>query len=90
MLNTLRAVVEDDRIHWQEAVGDVVPAHRPVQVLVTVLEGQPHGRSLEEQARRRAAALQKLVALEAFSQMPDPAQWQREARAERELPGRGT
>ena len=90
MLNTLRAVVEHDKIHWQEAVDNVLPANRAVEVLVTILEGQPTRRSLEEQARHRVAALQKLVALNTFSGVRDPAQWQREIREDRELPGRET
>ena len=90
MLTTLRAVVEDDKIHWQEAVDNVLPANRPVEVLITILEGRPNGRSPEEQARHRVAAVQKLAALNAFSGMPDPARWQREIREDRELPDRET
>ncbi|MEO8429457.1 MAG: hypothetical protein ABI651_20380 [Verrucomicrobiota bacterium] len=75
--------MQDDKILWQEAVDNVLPANRPVEVLITILEGYPNGRSAEEQARRRVAAVQELAALNAFSEMPDPALWQREIREDR-------
>ena len=88
MLSTLKAVVQGDKIQWQEAVDDVLPLDQPVEVLVTILEGRPNGLSLEERGRRRVAALEKLAALNAFSQVQDPVQWQQESREERRLPGR--
>ena len=88
MLSTLKAVVNGDRIHWQEAVDQVLPSDRAVEVLVIVLEGRPNGLSPEERGRRRVAALQKLAALNAFSQIQDPARWQQESREDGGLPGR--
>ena len=90
MLSTLKAVVQGDRIHWQEAVDEVLPSDRPVEVLVTILEGQPNGLSPEERGCRRVAALERLAALNAFSQIQDPVQWQQESREERGLPGRNS
>ncbi|PYJ03863.1 MAG: hypothetical protein DME25_11040 [Verrucomicrobia bacterium] len=88
MLSTLKAVVQGDKILWQEAVDNLLPSDRPVEVLVTILEGRPRGLSLEEQGQRRVAALHKLVALNAFSGIQDPVQWQQETREDRSLPGR--
>lgn len=88
MLNTLKAVVRGDRIDWQERVDNIVSPSQPVEVLVTILENRPAGRSPEEQGRRRVAALRKLAARNAFAAMPDPAQWERETREDRGLPGR--
>lgn len=90
MLSTLKAVVQGDRIQWQESVDDVLPQDRAVEVLVTVLEGRPNGLSPEERGRRRIAAMQKLAGLNAFSKIQDPARWQQESREDRELPGRGS
>lgn len=43
----------------------------------------------EDQGRRWfAEALRKLQALNPFSDIPDPAAWQREVRKDRPLPGR--
>lgn len=86
MLNTLKAVVEGDKIHWQEAVGNLLPANEAVDVLVTVL-GKKVKVSLEEQGSQRVAALQQLRTLNAFSKISDPVEWEREMRKDRELPG---
>lgn len=90
MLSTLKAVVQGDKIRWQEAVDDVLPSDHPVEVLVTILEGRPNGLSPEERGRRRVTALQRLAALNAFSKVEDPVQWQQESREDRQLPGRGS
>jgi hypothetical protein len=88
MLTTLKATVEGDKLHWQEAPGDALPANQPVEVLVTILNGQGDGDSAAAHGRRRVAALQKLVALNGLSGISDPVQWQRELREDRDLPGR--
>src|SRR5438477_11110030 len=86
MLSTLKAIVQGDKIHWQETVDELLPADRPVEVLVTILEGRPNGLSAEERSLRRLTALQKLVEMNAFSQIHDPVEWQRDIREERRLP----
>jgi len=88
MLSTLKAVVQGDKIHWQEAVDKVLPSDHPVEVLVTILEGGINGLSPEERGRRRVAALERLAELNAFSQVQDPVKWQQESREDRPLPGR--
>jgi hypothetical protein len=88
MLSTLKAVVEGDKIHWQEAVENILPGNRPVEVLVTLLDGPGNGLSSAERGKRRIAALQKLAALNSFSEIKDPVKWQQESREERNLPGR--
>jgi hypothetical protein len=88
MLSTLKAVVEGDKIHWQEAVENILPGNRPVEVLVTVLDVPANGLSSAESGKRRIAALQKLAALNSFSEIKDPVKWQQESREERNLPGR--
>jgi hypothetical protein len=90
MLNTVKAIVRGDRIRWQETVENVVPPNESMEVLVTILEGQPIGLSLEAKGQRRVAALRRLAAQNAFPAIADPAQWERETREDRDLPGRGT
>ncbi len=87
MLTTLKATVEGDKLHWLESPHDLLPANQPVPVLVTILNGRGEA-SAAAQACRRVAVLQKLAALNALSGIEDPTKWQRETRADRELPGR--
>ncbi len=88
MLSTLKATIHGDRIEWHETTENIVPSDRPVEVLVTILARHLDGPSLEDRCRLRVAALQKLVAIDAFSEIDKPVQWQQEARRDRELPGR--
>lgn len=87
MLTTLKATVEGDKLCWQESPDGLLPANQPVPVLVTILNGKSEV-SAAEHGHRRVAVLHKLAALNALSKIPDPAKWQREAREDRELPGR--
>jgi len=88
MLTTLKATVQGDRIWWLEKSENAFPPTRLVQALITPLEEPPAAASPDERSRRRAAALKKLAALDAFSGIQDPVAWQRDARSDRELPGR--
>jgi hypothetical protein len=91
MMTTIKAVVQDDRIQWKEDVERVLPKNRPTQVLVTILEATSSGLSPEERGKRRVAALAALRNLASgneFSTIENPVEWQREARADRELPRR--
>ncbi len=88
MLTTLKATVQGDRIRWLENSDSVFPPGRLVQALITPLEEPPAAGTPDERTQRRLAALKKLVSLDAFSEIQDPAVWQREARADRDLPGR--
>lgn len=86
MLNTFRAILRGDSLEWAEEVRGLLRRDRPVQVLVTILEGEPlaqtHGRG-----QRMAVALEKLAQTQAFAGI-EPVGWQREVRQERELPDR--
>jgi hypothetical protein len=88
MLTTLKATIQGDRIRWLEDSERVFPPSRLVQALITPLEEPPAAATPDERSQRRVAALKKLASLNAFSSTPDPVAWQREARADRELPGR--
>jgi len=88
MIRTLKAVVNGDRIQWLEASEQSFPASQPIEALITPLQDQPALISPEQKAERRVAALKKLVSISAFSSIGDPQEWQRDSRADRELPGR--
>jgi hypothetical protein len=88
MLTTLKAVVHGDRIQWLEASEQTFPAAHPVAALITPLQEQAATVPDQQRAERRLAALKKLAAINAFSGIPDPLEWQRETRIDRELPGR--
>lgn len=87
MLTTVKAVVQGERIEWQEAVENVLPQNERVEVLVTILNEQSDGVSADEKAKRRVAALERLAARGTLS-IPDPVEWQRRIREDRDLPGR--
>ena len=88
MLTTLKAVVHGDRIQWLEASEQTFPAAQPVAALITPQQEQAATVPDPQRAERRLAALKKLASINAFSGITDPAEWQREARNDRELPGR--
>jgi hypothetical protein len=87
MPSTLRAVIQGDHIQWEDDPGKLLPEGQPINVLVTILDSADQT-SNEEKGARRIAALQKLAALGAFSDITDPVAWQREIRKDRDLPGR--
>jgi len=88
MRTTLKATVQGDRIRWLENSEGVFPPGRLVQALITPLEEPTASATPDERSQRRVAALKKLSSLNAFSSIQDPPAWQREARADRELPRR--
>lgn len=61
---------------------DLAPA-QPVEVTILDPPDQTANRG-----RRMAEALEKLAASDAFSEISDPSEWQREIRKDRPLPGR--
>ena len=84
MSPTYPAVLRDNQLEWS---GETPPGLTPdllVEVLVTVLKPKPE---TTDRGRRMVAALEKLIGSE-LSKIPDPVAWQREQRADRELPGR--
>jgi hypothetical protein len=87
MPSTLRAVIQGDHIEWEDDPGKLLPKGQPIHVLVTIPDSGNQA-SDEERGARRIAAMEKLAALGAFSEIQDPVAWQREIRKDRALPGR--
>ena len=83
MRDTYRAILRGDRLEWTDP--SPVDLNPEQDVEVTILD-QP-----DQTANRRkqmAEALEKLAASDAFSEISDPSEWQREIRKDRPLPGR--
>ncbi len=86
MLNTYRATLRGDLLEWEEEVRRNLKDDRPMQVLVTILEGAPIS-EMKGRGQQMAAVLEKLAQAQAFAGI-DPVAWQRDLRQDRELPGR--
>ncbi|MDX6530067.1 MAG: hypothetical protein QOH41_2357 [Blastocatellia bacterium] len=83
MRDTYRAILRGDRLEWTDPSPLDLNPEQPVEV--TILE-QPE--QTANRGRRMAEALEKLAASDAFSEISDPSEWQREIRKDRPLPGR--
>ena len=87
MLATYRATLRGDHFQWQEQNSPPPSSSAAVEVLVTVLE-QPITPASTARGKRMVEALRKLSASDALGEITDPAQWERETRQDRPLPGR--
>ena len=83
MSSTYRAILKGDRLEWADSGPADLNPEQPVEV--TILD-EPD--QTAERRKRMAAALEKLAASDAFSEISDPVEWQREIRKDRPLPGR--
>jgi len=85
---TYRAVLQGNRLEWRGDEPEKLSADRQVEVVVTILD------DLESpvDAKARGAAivepLRKLAAAGGPKGFGDPAEWEREVRRGRALPGR--
>lgn len=84
MLATYRAILVNDRVEWED---EGPTQEQPVRVHITVLDpvATPPDRS---RGQAMADALQKIADRGGLSSTVDPAEWQREIRRDRPLPGR--
>ena len=87
MLRTYEAVLVGDRV---EFTGGAPGEPGPLAVHVTVIgtAGAAGGNETRERGRAMAAALERAAAGGSFAAVADPVEWQREARQDRDLPGR--
>ena len=87
MLRTYEAILVGDRIEFPGG-GPQEPG--PLNVHVTVLgaAGGAGANGRRERGVAMAAALEKLARAGTLATVIDPAQWQREVRRDRDLPGR--
>lgn len=82
-MQTYRAILKGNRLEWTDPGPVDLNPEQPVEV--TILDEPPQP---EDRRKRMAEALEKLAASDAFSEISDPVEWQREIRRDRPLPGR--
>ena len=82
-METYRAILRGNRLEWTDQGPVDVNPEQPVEV--TILD-EPDQTATRR--KRMAEALEKLAATDAFSEISDPVEWQREIRKDRPLPGR--
>ena len=90
MIPTYKAILRGNRLEWRGDVRKHIPADRAVTVYVTFVDEFP-GDSEETAGKQGAAmaeALTRLAEIGAMADISDAAAWEREARQDRELPGR--
>jgi hypothetical protein len=83
MPETYRAILRGDRLEWTDPGPVDLNPEQPVEVIILDEPDQTANRG-----RRMAEAIEKLAATDAFSEISDPSEWQREIRKDRPLPGR--
>jgi hypothetical protein len=87
VLETYPAILRADKVEWTDGAPEQLRAGQEMRVHITLLD-RVQSENGTEQGRRMAAALEKLAASSAAAAFDEPAEWQREARQERPLPGR--
>ena len=83
-LPTYPAILCNDHVQWTGEVPSGLPAQ--ARVHVTVLDAPSP--AAPSQGGRMAAALELVAARGGLVAIPDPLQWEREQREDRDLPGR--
>ena len=81
------AVLRGDTLEWVGERPTNWPQDEAVEVHITLTAVRPR-LSEEERKRRLGEALDALVKSNPFRDIDDPAEWQREMRVDRPLPGR--
>ena len=82
-METYRAILKGNRLEWTDTGPVDLKPDQPVEV--TILDEPDQS---ADRRKRMAEALEKLAASDAFSEISDPVEWQREIRKDRPLPGR--
>ena len=85
---TYRAVLHGNHLEWRGEEPEKLPADREVEVFVTILDTPDSPSGTRARGAAMAAALEKIAAAGGPKGFGDPAEWQRETRRERALPGR--
>ena len=83
MGESYKAVLKGNRLEWTDSEPTNLNPEQPVEV--TILDAPVR---IADRRRRMAQALENLAAVDAFSDISDPSEWQREIRKDRPLPSR--
>jgi len=86
MANTYRALLHGNILEWLNGRPDSVGDDESVEVDVTLLNDESD--TAHARGKRMAASLEQLANLPSSSLPKDAADWEREVRADRSLPGR--
>ena len=89
-MRTYAGILRHDRIEWTGAAPEGAVPGEAVRVQVTILDEPPDRPTRAQQGRRMREALEAVAQAGGLPGSPDGVQWQRDARAERPLPGRGS
>jgi len=88
MPKTYAGVLRRDRIEWTGESPQGLAADRPVEVRVTILSETESDQSAAERGRKMQEALEAIAREGGLPGAPDGAEWQRDVREDRSLPGR--
>ena len=88
MLGTYKAILKGNRLEWSGDSPDYIVNDHAIGVLVTILEEAHVSPKNKKPGQRMAAALEKLAAIQALADLPEPDRWEREIRQDRPLPDR--
>jgi hypothetical protein len=84
---TYRAVLHGNHLEWRDQEPEELPDHE-VEVIVTILDTSESPATTRSRGVAMAAALEQLAASGGPRSFGDAAEWERETREERALPGR--
>lgn len=79
MLQTYKAILRGNRLEWHGAPPAALTIEQPVAVHVTILE-EPALPPDTPPGQQMAAILEQLAAIHAFTDLTDPAGWERDIR----------
>ena len=88
MRATYRAVLHGNYLEWRDKEPEELLPDREVEVFVTILDTSDTPATAKSRGAAMAAALEELAAAGGPQSFGDAAQWERETREERILPGR--
>ena len=88
MLATYRAVLHGDRLEWRGEEPEKLPSDLGVEVFVTFLSDSDSPAIARARGAAMAAALERFAAAGGPKSFGDAAEWERQTRGERALPGR--
>ena len=88
MLLSYRAILKGDRIEWLNAEAPRLQPDCETLVDITILDQQVNMDMEASRSGRINDVLSRLATIDALAEIDDPAEWQRQIREDRELPGR--
>ncbi len=87
MLRTFKATIKNNHVEWDKDIQGQINSESPIPVYITLLD-ESEQNDIEYQGKCMILALNQLVNINACTDITDPANWEREIRRERQLPGR--